>query len=374
MSAIQQAVSGSHASRNTIMHALYGYYYLGLSKDRLAIIYNKHRNTVDNWIRRFEVDENYKRRESKSTGLFTVEQRQWVINYYMEKPLSFLDEVKTDFQVHFNRFISITTIWRIVHESRLTWKVLERRAIHIKMADIVRFTLELGMIDWSQQNIQFLDEVSFDNQGMVRRRGYAMKGEKLCIRGEFTRKARVSLLCFLDVGGIVETFYTDGTFDRSKFVECCRLHAHSKKSVKQYPGRGSIWILDGARVHFHPDIVYYLRSLGIIPIFLPAYCPFFNPIEYMFGLMKKSMKRQYQECKNRSTVLFALEIVEQFRRFDMQKIYQHCGWTVEGNFDPRSGLSNDRIKLSKGEEHSVDELLEFAECGESNEETGITHE
>ncbi|OWZ04489.1 Serine/threonine-protein kinase [Phytophthora megakarya] len=51
------------------------------------------------------------------------------------------------------------------------------------------------------------------------------------------------------------------------------------KTVHQYPGRGSVWILDGAKIHCHPDIVYYLRSLGIISIFLPCYCPFYNPID-----------------------------------------------------------------------------------------------
>ncbi|KAK1929640.1 hypothetical protein P3T76_014857 [Phytophthora citrophthora] len=168
---------------------------------------------------------------------------------------------------------------------------------------IVRFTLELSTIKWCQMNIQFLDEVSFENRGMLRSRGYSLKGKKLAFRGEFNRKARVSLLCFISVDGHVETFHTDGTFDRSKFVECYRTHAHSENTVHQYPGRGSVWILDGAKIHCHPDIVYYLRSLGIIiPIFLPAYCPFYNPIEYLFGLIKKAFKRQYVEGSKENTL------------------------------------------------------------------------
>jgi hypothetical protein len=105
---------------------------------------------------------------------------------------------------------------------------------------------------------------------------------------------RVSLLCFVDCNGLVETFSTDGTFDRSLFVQCCREFVLSKL-VQQYPGRRSVWILDGARIHCHPNFIYYLRSLGIIPIFLPAYCPFFNPIEYFFGFVKKKLRRTYVE-------------------------------------------------------------------------------
>ena len=128
----------------------------------------------------------------------------------------------------------------------------------------------------------FLDEVGFDNRSMLRKKGYGLSGRRLVFRGEFNRKPRVSLLCFTGVNGVLETFCTDGTFDRRKFVACCRDFALTNDAVRPYPGRYSVWILDGAIIHCHPNIVYYLRSLGIWPIFLPAYCPFFNPIEVFF--------------------------------------------------------------------------------------------
>src|SRR5690348_3497242 len=83
----------------------------------------------------------------------------------------------------------------------------------------------------------------------------------------------------LTVMVLAETFMTDGTFDRVRFVSCCREFALSK-NVQQYPGRRSVWILDGVRISSRPNFTYYLRSIGIIPISLPAYCPFFNPIEF----------------------------------------------------------------------------------------------
>jgi transposase len=236
--------------------------------------------------------------------------------------------------------------------------------MNIKTNDIVRFTLELGTIKWCQMNIQFLDEVSFDNRGMLRSRGYCLKGKKLAFRGEFNRKARVSLLCFISVDGLVETFHTDGTFDRAKLVDCCRLHAHSGKSVHPYPGNGSVWILDGAKIHCHPDIVYYLRSLGIIPIFLPAYCPFYNPIEYLFGLIKKAFKRQYVEGSKQNQAELIANVLQQFQNYDMTNIFEHCGWSVTGDFDPTSALGDEYVSTSRAEQFGEDELLEFSERGE----------
>ncbi|KAF4129962.1 putative DDE superfamily endonuclease domain-containing protein [Phytophthora infestans] len=197
----------------------------GLVKYRLATIYHKYINTISNWIQRFEADNDYERRATKQTGQLTAEQREWLLDFYTMHPVAFFDEAKAAFEQQLARFISISTVWRALHQHGLTWKVLERRAMNIKINDIVRFTLELSTIKWCQMNIQFLDEVSFDNRGMLRSRGYCLKGKKLAFRGEFNRKARVSLLCFISVDGLVETFHTDGTFDRSKFIECCRAHA-----------------------------------------------------------------------------------------------------------------------------------------------------
>lgn len=60
-----------------------------------------------------------------------------------------------------------------------------------------RFVEELSHLNWSHHNNVFLDEVSFDNRGRIRKRGYALHGKMLAIRGDFQRKLRVSILAFL---------------------------------------------------------------------------------------------------------------------------------------------------------------------------------
>lgn len=52
-----------------------------------------------------------------------------------------------------------------------------------------------------------------------------------------------------------------------------------------------MFIFDGEEIHCYAKLIEYLRSSGIIPIFLPAYCPFLNPIEFVFGLVKRRLKK-----------------------------------------------------------------------------------
>ncbi|KAH9181856.1 hypothetical protein AeNC1_016168 [Aphanomyces euteiches] len=276
MSAIEIVVS-RHATSNTVMHCLYAYFFLGMTKRELATLYLKDEKTIANWVKRYNDTGTYARKKTQVTRTFTTEEKSWVVEYYKRHPLSFLDEAKAAFERKMKRSISITQIWTIIHDHGMTWKVLERRAINICQSDVCRFVSELDMIQWSQRNIVFLDEVSFDNRGMLRKRGYSIKGESLVVRGEFVRKPRVSLLCFINADGIIEYYDTEGTFDRETFLQCCCKFAHCGK-VRMHPGKNSVWILDGAKIHCHADIVMHLRQLGIVPIFLHAYCPFFNPL------------------------------------------------------------------------------------------------
>ncbi|KAH9101705.1 hypothetical protein AeMF1_021561 [Aphanomyces euteiches] len=348
-------INERHASKNTVMHALYAHYYLGMKCQDVARVFHKSTTTISNWINRFETSGDYERKQTTQKRGFATEQYAWVVRYFEAAPMSFLDEAKHAFEVQFKTKIALTTVWRIIHQHGMTWKVAERRAINIKESEITRYFNELCSIEWGHCNIQFLDEVSFDSRGMLRKRGYAMKGTKLCFRGEFERKPRVSLLCFVDVTGFVEVFSTEGTFDRAKFVSNCVTHA---SSVQRYPGSGSVWILDGASIHCHPDIVYLLRSHGIVPIFLPAYCAFFNPIEFAFDVVKMAFRRGYEESKTKALTQYVMSIMQQFRHCDMTKTFEHCGYTVQGRFDPtkRHEVS------SEGHCRNEDEMLGFVEC------------
>ncbi|HBT13327.1 MAG TPA: hypothetical protein DEA88_09075, partial [Erwinia persicina] len=236
------------------------------------------------------------------------------------------DEAQAAFKRAHRIEMSKASVWRIIHECGLTRKVLERRSMHIKEQDIFRFVEELSHIDWCHHNLVFLDEVSFDNRGMVRKRGYSLKGHTIAIRGDFQRKPRVSILAFIGVSGVLGYYDVQGTFDRVEFVKCCKDFAYSADgNVRQYPGSHSVWILDGASIHRDPEIVHFLRSIGIVPLFLPAYCPFFNPIELLFGYIKKAFQRYYVESSKRDLLPFVVEIFQRFKDIRMERIFEHSG-------------------------------------------------
>lgn len=329
-----------HASENTIYHALYGYYFLKINKLKLAKIYNKNPKTISRWIDRYKKYGYYSkvnRKSRKEYMKFKEDHHDWIIKLYQEHPLFYLNEAKLHFQTRFNLSISVSTICRILAEHGYTWKTIERRAIQIKNSEIINFMNEISSFPWNLNSLLFLDEVAFDNRGMLRKRGYAIKGNKLYHRGEFVRQPRVSLLCFLHQEGIMEAFETQGTFDRIKFFDFCRSLVLSGK-VEAYPGKGSVWIMDGARIHCDKHITKYLRSVGIVLIFLPSYTPFFNPIELVFGYLKKYLQKLDYESSKKTIEVCIAEGILYFTRFNATKIMYKCGYHSNGSFNPNIAL------------------------------------
>lgn len=244
----------------------------------------------------------------------------------------YLEEAKYQFKLHFNDTICTSHICSILHQNNMSWKTLEKRAIQIRDSEIIKFYTELNSIDWDLSNLVFLDEVAVDNQGLLRTKGYGIVGKKLVYRGEFRRKPRLSMLAFLGQSGILETDKTDGTFTRLTFFQSLKRFALSG-ACQRYPGRNSVWIMDGARIHCHPSIIRYLRSLGILPIFLPPYTPFFNPIEIVFGLVKKHLKKKCAGSRDDMEILVSEEFTK-MRNYSCTKIFKKCGYIMNGKFDP----------------------------------------
>lgn len=93
--------------------------------------------------------------------------QQFILECYQQYPLSFFDEVRQKFITRFPGFnISISSVWRIIRNHGLTRKVIERRAIQISKANMIRFCNDLNSLPfhWTWENLVFLDEVGFDNR------------------------------------------------------------------------------------------------------------------------------------------------------------------------------------------------------------------
>eukprot|EP00734_Pompholyxophrys_sp_LG126_P000476 Pompholyxophrys_sp_v1_NODE_214_length_1136_cov_21.164662.p1 type:complete len:281 gc:universal NODE_214_length_1136_cov_21.164662:899-57(-) len=260
------------------------------------------------------------------------EKKEWITKFVSKNPLSFLREICCEFQKHFNFDVSTSTVFYCLKEAGFTKQVIERRAMEVSNDDISRFTIELNALGFCHDQLLFLDEMSCDNRSMLRNRGWFLRGKRPIVRDCFRRGTRISILAFLGVNGFVECFDTCGTFDRLLFFKCCQNLLDSGK-VQSWPGKNSIWVMDNAAIHSDLFMIDYFRSRGIFIIFLPAYSPFFMPIEVVFGLVKRECRVLYKNIYGTEKIILQ-NVLAEFSQFNASKIFAHCGYSTTGVFDP----------------------------------------
>ncbi|KAI9216106.1 hypothetical protein BC828DRAFT_394223, partial [Blastocladiella britannica] len=121
---LETSISG-HASACTRIHALYAYFTLGYSARKVGRVLKKAPATVTGWIRQFKRGNHTQNRSNRPVSRkFGSEKRQWLVNFFKMKPVSYLEEAQAAYRQRFLENISISSVWRIIYENGLRWKVL----------------------------------------------------------------------------------------------------------------------------------------------------------------------------------------------------------------------------------------------------------
>eukprot|EP00734_Pompholyxophrys_sp_LG126_P000371 Pompholyxophrys_sp_v1_NODE_140_length_1581_cov_8.710509.p2 type:complete len:160 gc:universal NODE_140_length_1581_cov_8.710509:742-1221(+) len=124
--------------------------------------------------------------------------------------------------------------------------------------------------------------MSTDNRSMLRKKGWFLCGKSPQFRSFFRRGVRLSVLCFLSITGIFEAYQTFGIDHCSLIVaeDYCILEKFIDFLVLVVSG---FWM---GHPFMDTEMINYMW--GIVVIFLPSYCPFYNPIEIIFGQVKSA--------------------------------------------------------------------------------------
>jgi transposase len=306
----------------------------------VALMLGYEARTVGGWLSKYLKDESLERKNSDSEERkkFKSNHRNWILDLVNHKPLLFSHEIAEKFCQHFRQTISEATVCRILRENGYTKKIAEKRALQIREEEIFRFSTELSELRPLYHQLMFLDEVAFDNKKMLRRRGWFLRGSYPFVREVFKRSERISMLAFLGVSGLVGIYNTEGTFDRSIYFAFIR-ELISSGEIEAFPGKNSVWILDGASIHLDANISTYLRSMGVFVVYLPAFCPFFNVIEYFFGYVKRDCQKIYNG--NGDELRTVVSVCNSFLEHDFSPVFHHCGYNKDGTFDLLRNLMPD---------------------------------
>lgn len=131
---------------------------------------------------------------------------------------------------------------------------------------------------FSEREFFSIDETGFGRNCFIDK-GYSLKGQKLFLSKKQPRMTSQSVCACASRNGWVGFHQKNGSFDTQSFLLFL-------KSLELPPS--SVLLLDNVSFHHSKVVKDYLESKLIIPLYVPPYSPWFNPIEGCFSIVKKA--------------------------------------------------------------------------------------
>jgi hypothetical protein len=338
----------------------------GISDLNISLLLGVHLQTIYNWKKTFRQEGSIMPKRTRTpTPRYPAEVFEFITQYTLDHPCFYVEELKSELKTvfpHISNFSDSTLCRCLRFDCGLSRKVLTKRAKEASLEEITNYLCKIKYYMNNVDQLVFIDETSKDGRSATRRFAWSKIGIPAIVRNPFTRGKRVSILGAVDINGYFGWGMTDGTFDREK------IHAIMIDKIipylNPYPLPRSIIIMDNAKVHMYQKLINAIHEAGAIVIFLPPYCPQFNPIEYCFSLLKRWIQKKasnifpkfpskvaeiaLKDCTNinwmrkglRGRDLFPenpngireKELAKEFKRHgNLRKLFAHCGYG-ETNF------------------------------------------
>jgi len=166
-----------------------------------------------------------------------------------------------------------------------------RRAEYQK--ELEKIVQEIG-----KENVIYLDESGFDARDNYRNMAWGFKGVKIIGERQGKRVSRTSLLMAKRGKEWLSPLVFKGTCNTLFFrewLEKMLLPEISEKQNKQ------VIIMDNASIHRSKKVREVIENAGHILLYLPPYSPDYNPIENVFGTIKKILR--YKGCNLESVIV-----------------------------------------------------------------------
>ena len=287
---------------------------------------------------------------------------EYIETYTRTNPAFYLDELQDLIREKFPDVtnISNSTICRVlVHDLKLTRKIMEKRAREASPIEATDYMNRLDPFYSYPGQLVFIDETSKDARDAVRKFGRSRKGNKCIINVPHGRGTRISALASFGTEGFLSWKMTQGTFTRARFHEA--FLEKIAPLLNPWPMPHSIVIMDNAKIHMYPEIEELIHSCGSLLFYLPPYCPFLNPIEVGFGLVKKWLSRNGNyalrhapEATLNCSFINCTKGVE-MNYVSVENLFLHCGYGLHGLIENIFNIE----KINAIEENEDDDILDY---------------
>jgi hypothetical protein len=176
--------------------------------------------------------------------------------------------------------------------------------------------------------IKFFDECGLKLPSVSNRNyGHALRGERAVEFSRYLETANVTVNLMASMAGVCYANTVDGPADTVDFLNFFEEAYNSIDPITNEPclQAEDIIVMDNAPTHH--NAVSSCKSLVLSwCIYMPAYSPDFNPVEYVFGKLRTLMKYQFIDETSRNLKESLYLAIAHISAGDMAGYYRVTGY------------------------------------------------
>ena len=241
------------------------------------------------------------------TTNFTESDKAKLSTIIQESPQLYLDEIQNLIEAQTGKHWDASTIWRKIQALGYSLKVAVFRAKQQDQMEVHAYFCRLKDRMSHPCQLIYIDETARGANASRRRRAYSPRGVTPVVEAPMVREfdKRYTLIGACNWDGFVteacciverehgsaDTDPDRGTVDTERFEQYVEQHLVPVLGKSRDGDPNSIVVMDNASIHASDRIRDLIEDAGAKLVYTAPYSPELNPIEYMFGEYKKSLKR-----------------------------------------------------------------------------------
>jgi hypothetical protein len=164
------------------------------------------------------------------------------------------------------------------------------RQVALQRNTLFRASYIANVSYFPKQMLVWVDETGCNKRDLLRKYGYAFRGERAVCHNLFVRGKRISAIAALSHQGILDVSLTTMSVDGEMF--CDFIRGYLIPNMMPYNGvnPNSVVVMDNCAIHHVQGVQELLEAAGIVILYLPPYSPDLNPIEEAFSKVKGYLK------------------------------------------------------------------------------------
>lgn len=189
-------------------------------------------------------------------------------------------------------------LMKLITYKEVSYEAANRNSTSTKKKRIEYLT---ELLTYSNADKIYIDEVGY-SIATKREKGWSRKGRKAIGKIPVLKTPHVSVcVAICQNHGILDSKSVNGSFNGDEFRDFI---SHLIQVVQQCTEiHNPIFIFDNCKIHYAAHIENLCKSAGIKVKFLPPYSPNLNPIENVFGIIKKRFKKKKIAVQYRQALL-----------------------------------------------------------------------